>query len=116
MQKRLILQYNFNQFFEKSPQNLVERNGKMQGQPLNSKQQSLLCANLIDQLNPKNPLLQMGGVIPWDYFDESFAGLYSTTGRPAKRIRLMVGLCILKHLENLSDEVLVERWVQNPYY
>lgn len=88
----------------------------MQGQPLNSKQQSLLCANLIDQLNPKNPLLQMGGVIPWDYFDESFAGLYSTTGRPAKRIRLMVGLCILKHLENLSDEVLVERWVQNPYY
>lgn len=28
----------------------------------------------------------------------------------------MVGLCILKHVENLSDEVLVERWVQNPYY
>ena len=28
----------------------------------------------------------------------------------------MVGLSILKHLENLSDEVLVQRWVQNPYY
>ncbi len=28
----------------------------------------------------------------------------------------MVGLSILKHLENLSDEVVVERWVQNPYY
>lgn len=28
----------------------------------------------------------------------------------------MVGLSILKHLENLSDEVLIQRWVQNPYY
>ena len=26
------------------------------------------------------------------------------------------GLSILKYLENLSDEVLVQRWVQNPYY
>lgn len=88
----------------------------MQGQAPNSKQQSFLYANLIDQLNPKNPLLKMAEVIPWNYFEESFAELYSTTGRPAKRIRLMIGLCILKHLENLSDEVLVERWVQNPYY
>ena len=28
----------------------------------------------------------------------------------------MVGLSILKHMEDLSDEVLVQRWVQNPYY
>jgi len=28
----------------------------------------------------------------------------------------MVGLSILKHVENLSDDVLVNRWVQNPYY
>lgn len=28
----------------------------------------------------------------------------------------MVGLSMLKHLENLSDEALVQRWVQNPYY
>lgn len=89
---------------------------KMQGQERNLRQQSLLYANLIDQLNPKNPLLKMAEVIPWNYFEESFSKLYSSTGRPAKRIRLMIGLCILKHLENLSDEVLVERWVQNPYY
>jgi hypothetical protein len=30
-------------------------------------------------------------------------------------VRLMVGLCILKHLGNMSDEVLVQNWVQNPY-
>ena len=28
----------------------------------------------------------------------------------------MAGLCILKHMENLSDEDLAERWVRDPYY
>lgn len=33
------------------------------------------------------------------------------------RIRLEIaGLAILKHTFNLSDEVLCERWVENPYY
>ncbi|WP_445083980.1 transposase [Candidatus Vondammii sp. HM_W22] len=26
------------------------------------------------------------------------------------------GPSILKHLEDLSDEVLIQRWIQNPYY
>jgi hypothetical protein len=29
---------------------------------------------------------------------------------------LVAGLFILKHMENLSDEALCERWVENPYY
>jgi transposase, IS5 family len=29
--------------------------------------------------------------------------------------RLMAGLAILKHTYDLSDEVLCERWVENPY-
>lgn len=107
--------YNFDQFFEKVSQNLVERSDKTQGSASNSKQQTFLYPNLIDQLNPKNPLLKMAKVIPWDYLEESFREFYSATGRPAKPIRLMVGLCILKHLDNLSDDALVERWVQNPY-
>ena len=28
----------------------------------------------------------------------------------------MAGLAILKHTYDLSDEVLCERWVENPYY
>ena len=33
------------------------------------------------------------------------------------RIRLeMAGLAILKHMHDLSDEVLCERWIENPYY
>jgi transposase, IS5 family len=46
-----------------------------------------------------------------------FSALYcSENGRPAKPIRLMVSLLILKHLRNLSDESIVEQWLENMYY
>ena len=82
----------------------------------NANQSSFFYANLLDQLNPKHPLLQLAKQIDWSFFETEFAPLYSHRGKPSKPIRLMVGLSILKHLENLSDEVLVQRWVQNPYY
>jgi len=37
-------------------------------------------------------------------------------GRPAKPIRLMVGLLILKQLEKLSNEAVVLQFQHNPYY
>ena len=76
----------------------------------NPDQMNFLHADLLDQLNPKHPLLRLAKNIPWDYFETGFSPLYSDQGRPAKPIRLMVGLSILKHLENLSDEVLIDRW------
>ena len=82
----------------------------------NTNQGNFLFANLIDQLNPKHPLLQLSEQIDWSIFDDEFSPLYSHLGKPSKHIRLMVGLSILKHMENLSDENLVQRWVQNPYY
>jgi IS5 family transposase len=91
------------------------RNRMKQDSP-NNDQLSFMAPDLLDQLNPKHPLLQLANTLPWAYFEAEFAPLYSPIGRPAKPIRLMVGLCILKHLENLSDERVVKLWVQNPYY
>lgn len=88
----------------------------MQKPSPNPDQTSFLSPNLLDQLNPHHPLLKLAHVIPWRFFEDEFAQHYHRRGQPAKPIRLMVGLCILKHMENLSDEVLVQRWVQNPYY
>ncbi len=79
-------------------------------------QMSFMAAGLMDQLNPKHPLLHLARTIPWDFFESEFAPLYAAIGRPAKPIRLMVGLSILKHMENVSDDVIVQHWVQNPYY
>ena len=81
----------------------------------NPDQMNFLHADLLDQLNPKHLLLKLASHIPWDYFETEFSPLYSDQGRPAKPIRLMVGLSILKHLEDLSDEVLIDRWVRDPY-
>jgi len=80
------------------------------------RQQSFLMPTLAEQCDPRQPLKQLADRLPWGEFDEAFGEFYSEEGRPAKPVRLMVGLLLLKQLENLSDEMAVERWVQNPYY
>ena len=67
-------------------------------------------------LDSNDPLVALADAINWEQFDNSFEKYYSDNGRPAKPIRLMVGLLILKQLENLSDENMVLQWKRNPYY
>ncbi|MCK9425958.1 MAG: IS5 family transposase [Ignavibacteriaceae bacterium] len=67
-------------------------------------------------LNPQDTLFQLTNKIDWAELEKEFAKYYINFGRPAKPIRLMVSLLILKQLYNLGDETVVERWVQNPYY
>ena len=54
--------------------------------------------------------------MPWGRFEEAFGRFYRPVGRPAKPTRLMVGLHYLKHVYDLSDEEMVERWVENAYW
>ena len=76
-----------------------------------------LFSSLSDMLNQSHPLYKLADKIDWAKFDTAFAPLYcQNNGRPAKPIRLMCGLLILKHLRNLSDESLVEQWSENAYY
>ena len=89
----------------------------MKPKPSSRQQQgNFLYQDLLDQLNPKHPVLMLAKKIAWQFFEDEFKPLYSENGRPAKSIRLMVGLLLLKQLENLSDERVVEAWVQNPYF
>jgi len=82
----------------------------------NQKQTSFFFS-LQDTLNPSHPLFILANQIQWDIFEESFKDLYcQDNGRPAKPIRLMVGLLILKHIRNLSDEAVVEQWSENLYF
>ena len=76
-----------------------------------------LFGSLADQLDQKHPLYQLANTINWPFFDDAFKKYYSEKmGKPAKPIRLMVSLLILKFLRNLSDENLVEHWAENIYY
>lgn len=69
-----------------------------------------------EQLSRSHPLYILANTINWEIFEEAFSKLYSEEGRPAKPIRLMVSLLILKHLRNISDESVVEQWFENIYY
>ena len=84
--------------------------------PSGQKQGHLLYQDLLEQLNPKDTLLLLAEKLPWEMFEQEFAPLYAERGRPAKSVRLMAGLLLLKQLENLSDERVVEAWTRNPYY
>lgn len=76
-----------------------------------------LFHGLADQLDQKHPLFLLANKIDWDVFENCFKKHYSETmGKPAKPIRLMVSLLILKYVRNLSDENLVEHWSENLYY
>ena len=89
---------------------------KPKRRPRNS-QLDLFQAHFDQLLNPQHPLYVLANKIDWDRFDIAFADLYCPdTGAPGKDIRLLVGLHYLKHAFNESDESLLERWVENPYW
>ncbi len=68
-------------------------------------------------LDHRHPLYVLAGRINWETFEAAFGPLYSEeTGRVALPIRLLVGLHYLKHLFDVSDERVVEAFVENPYW
>ena len=82
-----------------------------------SHQNDLLSQKLEYIINLKNPICKLSELMPWDIFEKEFEKFYRKDfGRPAKPIRLMVALLILKQMFNESDETVVVRWTENPYW
>jgi len=80
-------------------------------------QMQFLCNGLKEILNPRNALYQLASKIPWQELEEELSKHYVVDwGRPAKPIRLMVSLLLLKQLFNASDERAVAIWSENPYW
>lgn len=79
-------------------------------------QKHMFLPNLVELVNPEHELTLLAGKLDWDGFESGFAELYSSVGCPAKPVRLMVGLLILKQLYNLADETVMLEWVSNPYF
>lgn len=79
-------------------------------------QEDLLRPRLVDLIDMCHELVKLAALIDWEFFDQEWAGFFpSTTGRPATPPRLVAGLMYLQHLHRLSDEAVVDRWVENPY-
>lgn len=67
-------------------------------------------------INLEHELCVLSGRMYWDTIEEDFSVYYSEIGRPSLPIRRMIGLLLLKHIYNLSDEAMVDRWIENPYW
>ncbi len=77
----------------------------------------LFQAHFDQILNRTHELIQSADKIDWSRFDVAFADSYSQDmGAPGKAVRLMVGLHYLKYTFNESDESVVDRWIENPYW
>lgn len=89
----------------------------MKPRPIIQDQNLLFKSRLSTQLNPKHELLRLAEAIDWQQLETEFLPLFSAgAGHPPLPIRLACGLMILQHMFNVSDERVVEAWVENPYW
>jgi IS5 family transposase len=82
-----------------------------------SGERDLFRSRLDQIIDMRHALVKLAQTIDWRFLEERFGAVYSDgPGSPPLPTRLMAGLAILKYTHDLSDEVLCERWVENPYY
>ena len=82
-----------------------------------SGEQDLFRARLDQIIDMDHALAKLARAIDWRFLEGKFGAVYiDGVGRPPLPTRLMAGLAILKHTFNLSDEMVCDRWLENPYY
>jgi transposase, IS5 family len=72
--------------------------------PRDDRQDDLFRPPLEEIINLRHPLVRLSSVCRVG------------PGQPPLPTRLVAGLFILKHMHNLCDQALCERWVENPYF
>ena len=79
-------------------------------------EQPLFGVRLELMLDPNHELVKLAQVIDGNALAAEFGPLYAETGRPGVPIRMMAGLVLLQHTFKFSDEEVVARWIENPYW
>src|SRR5438128_547048 len=80
-------------------------------------EQDLFRSRLDQIIDIKHALVKLARTIDWRFLEQTFGAVYTDKpGQPPLPTRLMAGLAMLKHTYDLSDEVLCDRWVENPYF
>jgi IS5 family transposase len=88
----------------------------MVGKTAKSPQLDIFKTPLTQFINHNHELFILSNKIDWEGLTKEFQGYYKDFGRPSIPIRKMVGLVLLKYIYNLSDENVVDRWIENPYW
>lgn len=86
-------------------------------EPVERGQHELFRSRLDQILDMGHSKVVLACKIDWGFLAERCGDNYSEKpGHPALSTRLMAGLHILKYVDNLSDEEVCARFIENPYY
>lgn len=84
--------------------------------PLHQAQREMFRIELEQLVDAGHPLVKLGRQMDWLGFEERLGATYAAKGAPGLRTRLLVALHYLKYQHDLSDEAVVQHWVENPYW
>lgn len=77
----------------------------------------LFGVSLVQVINMDHPLVRLSSEFDWEGIRREIEPSFcDANGRPGADVRVVVGLFYLKSAFNLSDEQLLARWVENPYW
>jgi IS5 family transposase len=80
-------------------------------------QKDLFKVPLDDIIDHSHELVLLAQKICWQTFQDHFDKQFKEgPGSPPLNPRLMVGLNMLKYMNDLSDDEIVKKWLENPYY
>jgi len=86
-------------------------------EPVDTGQHDMFRSRLDQIIHMGHEKVVLADRIDWQFLSDECGENYTDKpGHPALSTRLMAGLHILKYADNLSDEELCARWVENPYY
>ena len=80
-------------------------------------QMDLFRVELSKIIDMNHYLVKLARMARWKRLDKIFGSTYCTDrGRPGVSTRLMVSLHYLKYTHKLSDQRVVDGWIENPYW
>ena len=79
-------------------------------------QADLFKVRLDDLCSPDHALCKVSTWINWEALEKEVSESFASTGAPGLPVRLMAGLMYLQHAYGVSDERVVEHWLESPYW
>ena len=80
-------------------------------------EQDLFRSRLDQIIDLSHALVKLSRAIDWRFLAARFGSVHSDgPDCPPLPTQLMAGLALLKHMYDLSDEALCDRWIENPYF
>lgn len=76
----------------------------------------LFRSRLSSIINMNHELVRLSCELDWDWLEKELAPFYTDWGRPSVPVRKIAGLLLLKQMYNESDESVIDRWIENPYW